>query len=81
MAYDTDGVVMPVSGKYSCLNPKCPMVIESAQKAAGKAPGGIDWDDATVLSYYKEGVSFNTMDERYRCFCATLHNKAQELQH
>lgn len=34
MAHDVDGVVMPVSGKYSCLNPKCPMVIASAQKAA-----------------------------------------------
>lgn len=33
VAHDVNGVLMPVTGKYSCKNPKCPMAIWSAQKA------------------------------------------------
>ena len=59
-----------VSGKYSCKNLKCPMVIASAQKEAKadvKALVEIDWkNDGTGKLYCKNGVSFNTMDERYR---------------
>ena len=53
------------SGKYSCKNPKCPMVIASAQKAPKadvKALGEIDWKNEGI------GKLFNTMDVRYRWF-------------
>ena len=63
-------VLILVSGKYSCKNPKCPMVIASAQKEAKadvKALVEIDWkNEGTGKLYCKDGVSFNTMDERYR---------------
>ena len=69
MAHDVGRVVIPVSGKYSCKNPKYPMLIASAKKAAEadlKAPIVIDWENEdTVKHYCKDGVSFNTMDERY----------------
>ena len=46
------------------------MVIASAQKEAKadvKALVEIDWkNDGTGKLYCKDGVSFNTMDERYR---------------
>lgn len=70
--HDVDGVVMPVTGKYSCSDPKCPLVIERAQKAAKadpNAPGGIDWEDPeSYKSYCKAGASFSTMDDRYHNF-------------
>ncbi|CAM9753350.1 unnamed protein product [Pylaiella littoralis] len=69
VAHDVCGVVMPIFGRYSCKNPKCSLVIDSAKKAARKAKKDVDatvWDEKTVLAFCpKNGVSFNTMDERY----------------
>lgn len=68
VGHDISGVVLPVSGRYHCKNPKCPSVIESAKSAAQKTSGeevdDSEWDDAKVLAHCPNGVSFNTMDKR-----------------
>lgn len=73
VAHDVDGVVAPLHAKYRCKNPQCPMVIESARRSAANVSRGagaveareIVLDDATVLLHCKNGVAFNTMDDRY----------------
>lgn len=73
VAHDVDGAVVPLTGKYKCLNPACRLVRDSArsraekqEKEGGPKASDIVWTDATVLSLCKEGVAFNTMDARYQ---------------
>lgn len=83
MAHDVDGVVIPLAGKYRCKNPACKLVRASARSRAEKeeekgGPKASDmvWNDATVRSLCKEGITFNTMDDRcqylMRCTCARV---------
>lgn len=80
MVYDVDGVVVPLVGKYRCKNPKCKMVMDSAKTKAkkqeeeqgGQKESDIVWDDAAVLSWCKDGVSFNTMDDRFVNFVCVV---------
>lgn len=75
VVHDVDGVVMPVTGTYSCSDPRFPLVIERAQKAANadpNAPGDIDWENPeSYKSYCKASASISTMDDRYPNFMQT----------
>ena len=71
VAHDVDGVVVPLVGRYRCKNPACDLVKQSARSRAqveeregGPKVSEIEWNAAAVRSRCKEGVTFNTMDDR-----------------
>lgn len=75
MAYDVDGVVVPLAGKYRCKNPACELVRDSArsrarkeEKEGGPQASEIEWTDAAVLSRCTDGAAFNTLDDRCQHF-------------
>ncbi|CAB1113369.1 unnamed protein product [Ectocarpus sp. CCAP 1310/34] len=65
---DVGRVVVPLAGRYSCTASGCPLVLESAKKAANKKKVVIaddGWDEATIREHCPNGGSFTTMDDRY----------------
>lgn len=65
---DVGRVVVPLSGRYACQNPCCPLVLASAKKAAMKNKVEVaddGWDEATTQKWCPNGATFNTQDDRY----------------
>ncbi|CAN0138034.1 unnamed protein product [Ectocarpus sp. 4 AP-2014] len=66
VAHDVAGVVVPVTGRYACLGPGCPLRLESAKRSAARKKDVVaddGWDEDTINKHCPNGVSFNTMDE------------------
>ncbi|CAB1113640.1 unnamed protein product [Ectocarpus sp. CCAP 1310/34] len=65
---DVGRVVVPLAGRYFCTASGCPLVLESAKKAANKKKVVVaddGWDEATIREHCPNGGSFTTMDDRY----------------
>ena len=60
-------MVVPISGRYSCTAPGCPLVLQSAKEAAKRKKVHLPddaWDEPTIKQYCPNGAGFSTSDKR-----------------